>query len=127
LSRSVRIGNAVGLEFHRVLLPLRDDGDDLAAFGGDGLVRSRQGIDVDVAIGAPVPAMKGDGDRSRLQHLFKAYESVGFVRQEKRGHRVPLSRSGLASAVLAQSLDQPIDRRGEGRQSRMHRRSAEHR
>ena len=52
------------------------------------LVRLRQRIDVDAAVGTPMPAMKRDRDRPLRQQLVEADQVPGVVRQDERRHRL---------------------------------------
>ena len=61
--RRLRFGLKLGGE----VLAVGHDGGDLAAFGGDLVLRLGQSARVDAAIGAPMAAMEGDGDGSFLQ------------------------------------------------------------
>src|SRR5262245_45817423 len=103
----------LSLEIGDEFLPVRHDRDDLSALGRDLLVRLRERVDVDAAVGTPMPAMEGYCHRSPPQELFELNHVPGVVGENEGRHRLAKLWRRIANAILAESFDQTVDRRGE--------------
>ena len=66
----LRLRSQLGHEF----LPVGHDADDLPALRGNLAMRLRQRIDIDAAVGTPMPAVEGHGHRSISQKLVETDE-----------------------------------------------------
>jgi hypothetical protein len=78
-------------------------------------MRLRQRIDIDAAVGTPMPAVEGHGDRSIIQKLVEADEVSGIARQRERRHGLARLGGRFTRTVSAQMLHQSIHGRGEFR------------
>jgi hypothetical protein len=63
---------------------------------------------VDAAIGAPMAAMEGDGDRPDPQQARQADEIALLVRQNERRHLIADLRDGIAEVARHEPHDQPV-------------------
>ena len=102
--RHLRLRFELGNEF----LPVGHDGDDLASAGRQFPVRLHQRADVDAAIGTPMPAMEGDGNRSAVQKLIEADQLRGLVGEDEWGHRFADLRCRLAGTILTKPIYKPV-------------------
>ena len=97
------------LELGGEMLLVRHDGGDLSALSRDLVLRLGESARVDAAIGAPISAMEGDGDRPLVEKPIEADEVACLVGQDEKRHGLAGLWRALADALLFQPRDKPID------------------
>jgi len=98
------------LELGGKFLALGHDGNDLAALPLDFLLRPRQRANVDPAVGAPMAAMKSDGNRAFAQQLLEADEVPSLIRKQKRRHEVTWAGCVFSRVAASEPFDQFVNR-----------------
>ena len=103
------------------MLLVGHDGGDLPALRRDLVLRLGERARVDAAIGAPISAMEGDGDRPLVEKRVEADEVAGLVGQDEERHGLAGLRRGLADALLFQPRHKLVDSLLEMRAKASHR------
>ena len=103
------------------MLLVGHDGGDLPALRRDLVLRLGERARVDAAIGTPISAMEGDGDRPLAEKRVEADEVACFVRQDEERHRLAWLWRCLADALLFQPRHKLVDSLLEMRAKAPHR------